>query len=160
MYAETTSSPADRTYRVGAAAALGFGVMRPFRRDEKNDFAHLGGLELVKACVAQVILTRGASPDNPVIQGELDWNPAFGSLLHLIRHKSGTLVRQEIARVYVVDALRRWEPRIRVKTVRVGDLPSNPNALLLRVIYDVLSTPRNANQVLFRNVDQTLPLAA
>ena len=48
---------------------------------------------------------------------ELPWRTEFGSLLHLLRHQRSAAVLEELARVYVVDALKRWEPRVVVTAV-------------------------------------------
>jgi uncharacterized protein len=53
-------------------------------------------------------------------QGELPWRTEFGSLLHLLCHQKNDRVLQELARVYVVDALKRWEPRVVVTSVQIA----------------------------------------
>ena len=153
---------ADRPARAAGAARparagtqLGSGGSRPFRRDAKSDLANMTGIDLVRACVGQVLGTQGASPDNPDIQGEIAWDPQRGSLLHLLRHHKNDSVLQELGRVYVHECLRRWEPRLRVSRVQVTR-EMNDTALAIRVIYDVLASNESANQVLFENVDQTV----
>ena len=39
-------------------------------------------------------------------------------MLHLLRHQRYDAVFQELARVYVVDALKRREPRVVVTSVK------------------------------------------
>src|ERR1044072_5522330 len=68
---------------------LGYGLITPFRRDLKNDFANAGGVELVKSCVSQILGTRAASD---YVQGELPWRPRFGSLIYLAKHRKGPLL--------------------------------------------------------------------
>jgi len=149
-------SPLDRVIRPGPSPHLGFGVARPFRRDEKNDFANLGGVDLVKACVAQVLLTRSSNPNNPALQGEIDWAPERGSLLYLLKHKKNVLVEHNLAKIYVADALRRWEPRVIVRSIAVSESQTNPNVMLIRLFYDVISTNRSSNRVLYPGVEQTV----
>lgn len=162
VYVDATTSPTDRTIRRVAQAQLGTGLVRPFRRDEKNDFANLTGEPLVRACVAQILGMEGANPDNPTVQGELEWDPARGSLLYLLRQKQNSLVTAELGRVYVADAIARFEPRIRLKAVKVSKDRSpdgEENVLVIRVLYDVLSTNQAGNQVLFSGIDQTVTLS-
>lgn len=150
------TSPLDRVIRFGSLAHLGFGLTRPFRRDEKHDFACTGGLALVKSCVQQVLLTRCSNPDNPALQGEIDWAPERGSLLYLLRHKKNTLTDHARARIYVIDALRRWEPRVVLKNVSVEESQLSPNVMLINLLYDVISTNLAANRVVYPGVDQTV----
>ncbi len=149
-------SPLDRAPRLDPSGQLGFGLLRPFRRDEKNDFASAGSVELLKACVGQVLGMRGAGPTSA---GELDWDPDRGSLLYLLRHQGSDLVLQQLGRVYVADALRRWEPRILLRKTRVSREagPAGPdNVLSIRLTYDVLAAPAPSNSVLLSGVDQTV----
>ena len=90
---------------------LGKGLVRPFRRDEKNDFANDGGLNLVASAVGQILGTKAASENNA---GELPWRPEFGSLLHLLRHRNIDSGLQELARASTIDAINAWEPRARI----------------------------------------------
>lgn len=157
---EQTVSPLDRAIKLGRAAHLGFGLLRPFQRDEKNDFANAGGVELIKACVGQVLGTRAGSD---FTQGELKWRSEFGSLLYLLRHQNNDVALQELARVYVVEALRRWEPRVRVTGVEVARESANgngQNALSIRLRYDIINVNVAGNQVYLPDVDQTIPIAA
>lgn len=87
-------------------------------------------------------------------QGELPWRTEFGSLLHLLRHQKSDSVLQELARVYVVDALKRWEPRVRVTSVQVRERQNGENVLVVRLRYDLTSGP--GNNVLVENVEQTV----
>src|SRR4051794_584912 len=95
---------------------LGFGLVRPFRGDGRADFLAAGGESVIRSAVGQILGTVGASDGTP---GEIPWRTDFGSLLHRLRHQKNDSVLQELARVYVVDALKRWEPRIIVTAVAV-----------------------------------------
>lgn len=116
----------------------GFGLLRPFRRDQKADFAAAGGEQLVRSAVGQILGTVGSSD---FTQGELPWRTDFGSLLHVLRHQRNDNVLQELARVYVVDAIKRWEPRVVVTSVQVSREPQDgENVLAIRLRYNVIST--------------------
>ncbi len=134
-------------------AFLGHGLATPFRR-AAADIANASGEELVRSCVSQVLGTVGASAYS---QGELPWRTDFGSLLHLLRHKNIDDATQALARQYVTEALRQWEPRVRVRSVvfsRDGVI------LYIRLRYDIIAANSPGNQVVVPNVDQVVALAA
>jgi phage baseplate assembly protein W len=107
----------------GAATSfLARGVVRPFRRDEKNDFANGTGSALINARIGQILCTRCDSVRGP---GELPWRTAFGSRLHLLRHRNKSQALQDYARVLVIEALSRWEKRVQVTDVVILDATSS-----------------------------------
>lgn len=133
---------------------LGHGLLAPLQRDQKNDFAHAGGVELVRSCVATVL---GVQADSPFAQGELPWRPEFGARLYLLKHQKGPML-QAMATVYVTEALQRWEPRVFVLQVSAS-FDSTRRILTLRLLYDVIDRNVPANNVLFPGVEQTLDVA-
>lgn len=134
---------------------LGFGLIRPFARDAA-DFAAAAGEALVKSAVGQILGTVGASATTP---GELPWRE-LGSLLHLLRHQRNDSVLQALARVYVVDALKQWEPRVVVTAVQVTrELQVGEDVLAIRLTYDVIAANVPGNQVILANVAQTVRIA-
>lgn len=140
----------------GAQDILGFGLLSPLRRDKKADFAASGGEALVRASVQQILGTVGASD---FTQGELPWRTEFGSLLFLLRHQKNDVALQELAKVYVADALRRWEPRVVVTGLTAKRLEDGEgNKLVLRLRYNVIQRNVPGNQVLLEGVDQTVTL--
>jgi phage baseplate assembly protein W len=133
---------------------LGFGPVRPFRRDLRADFAAAGGEQLVRSAVGQILGTVGSSE---VSDGELPWRTEFGSALTRLRHQKNDHVLAELARVYVVDALKRWEPRVIVKTVSVTrQVQDGENILAIHLCYDVISANTPGNNVLLADVEQTV----
>lgn len=135
---------------------LGFGLLRPLRRDQKADFAAAGGEQLIRSAVGQILGTIGSSEATP---GELPWRTEFGSLLYRLRHQKNDHVLQELARVYIVDALKRWEPRIAVTAVTVGrEQHDGDNVLAIRLRYDVISTNTPGNNVILAGIEQLLVL--
>ncbi len=157
---DATPSPSARIVRRNPRGVLGRGLVRPFRRDAQNDFASAEGLALVQSCIGQIVAMRGSSD---FILGELEWDPDRGSLLQILRHQKNALVLQELGRTYVVDAIRNWEPRVRIKAVRITrekDPEGQETIMLIRLVYDVISTNVPGNQVLFADVEQNLSLAA
>jgi phage baseplate assembly protein W len=135
---------------------LGRGLSIPFRRDRQRDWASASGEALVRSAVAQVLGTVGASD---FTQGELPWRTEFGSLLHLLRHQKNDVALREMAKVYVQDALRRWEPRIMVTRLDAERLDDNQGSkLVLRLRYNVIQRNVPGNQVLLEGIEQTIAL--
>ena len=93
------------------------GVVSPFRRDQKQDFANASGVEYVASQIVQVLGIVAASEQT---SGELPWRTEFGSLLHLLRFQNMTPATVEKARAFVAGALRRWVPRARITSVQVS----------------------------------------
>lgn len=103
------------------------GILTPFRRDKKNDFASGDGDELLKSQVIQVIMIEG---DTPKSSGELPWRTELGSAIHLARYHQNDAVITELARVFVRDALKKWLPEV---TVTGLDVRQESAALFLNV---------------------------
>ena len=153
---ETLLNPNDRVVTLGAKAFLGFGLLRPFRRDEKNDFANGGAEALVRARVGQILGTNGSSEFS---QGEVDWNPEFGSLLYLLRHQTNPVAVKEIGKYYVVAALQRWEPCVRVTACDIRkDTDPEQTTLVISITYDIIAANTPANNVIVSGVQQTVGL--
>lgn len=153
--AEVTVSPFDRGVTLNRDAYLGFGLIRPFQRDLKNDFANTGGVALVKSAIGQILGTR-ASSDFTI--GEMPWRTEFGSIVYLLRHQPNTDVLQELARVYVADALRLWEPRVALRRVDITQkrAPNGELSVLhIEVAYNIIQRSVVGNQVVLPNVEQS-----
>lgn len=147
----------------GAGSFLGKGLLRPFERDLKNDFAHDAGEPLIRASIGTILSTMCSSD---ITQGELPWRTEFGSLLYLLRHQQNSIALAELARVHVVDALRRWEPRINIKKVNVQQVDSatgqagpNNNVLKIQLVYDIISANRAGNMVLLPGIQQIVSIS-
>src|SRR5262249_27267281 len=133
---------------------LGFGLLRPFRRDQKADFAAAGGDAPIRSAVGQILGTGGSSG---FTQGGLPRRRECGTLPYILRHQKNDRVLQELARVYVVDALKRWEPRVVVTSVQVArEQQDGENVLAIRLRYNVVSTNVPGNNVILSSVEQTV----
>lgn len=135
-----------------AADFLGFGLLSPFQRDGKNDFASDGGLALIKASIRNILGTRGASE---TAQGEYPWRTEFGSQLERLRHMPNKAVIADLAQYYVAEALARWEPRVVVKHV---DVTQEDYTLTIEVTYDVIDQNVSGNNVALQDITQTVTL--
>ncbi len=126
---------------------IGFGLLRPFQRGAR-DFVAGGGAEAIKSAVGQILGTLGGSE---YTQGEIPWRPELGSLLHLLRHQKNDAALQELARVYVTDALQRWEPRVRVIGVKVTrERQDGEDVLAIRVSYSLITGGSGSAATLLR----------
>ena len=101
---------------IDTSGVTGRGLLRPFRRDRRQDFSSGHGIELVAAAVGQVLGTICSSEQT---SGELPWRTEFGSLLHVLRLSNASPALVEKGRAFVALALARWEPRVRVEAVRI-----------------------------------------
>ena len=131
-------------------AFLGRGLLRPFRRDGKGDFANGEGAVLVKSCVGQILGTRASSD---MIQGEIPWRPEFGSRFHLLKHRRNNLALSELARAYAQESIGRWEPRVRLTTC-ISERSDREHRT--RVIFDVIDRNVPGNNVIIEGVEVTI----
>lgn len=136
---------------------LGFGLLVPFRRDGRGDFAAGSDVALVRASAEQVL---GTECTHGTAAGELPWRPEFGSKLHLLRFRNvDDPVTRALAKQYVAEALARWEPRYRMREVRILRAKSSPGAAdvdTLRVL--VLGAVIHANVARNQVVAPDVPL--
>jgi uncharacterized protein len=95
------------------------GLLVPFRRDKKSDFASGVGADLLHSDAEQVL---GTQP------GELPWRTEFGTELDRLRHRQNTEIVRELGRVYTRDALRRWLPTAELTefSIRQSDVSLRP----------------------------------
>lgn len=113
--ASTSQSTAD-TGRSVERGVSGRGLLLPFRRDKKSDFANGQGSDLVHSAVR---LTLGTICGSDSSQGELPWRTEFGSLLQQLRMRRNSPALAELARYRIVGPLQRWVPSVRVRSVLV-----------------------------------------
>ena len=136
----------------GVPPFLRRGIITPFRRDEKFDFANDTGIELIRSNVRQILGTRGPGPNGV---GELPWLTNFGSSLHTLRHQKNNPVLEEVALVYVVEALQTWEPRVEVTEVSI----EQPDRYLkIAVRFNVVDLNSAGRTLLAANVTETITL--
>lgn len=144
---------ADAVTGPTALAFLGSGLLRPFVRDQKSDFANGSGIVLIQACVGQILGTM-ASQDSGVIRGELRWRPNFGARFYLLKHRKGPRLAQ-LASIYARECLARWEPRVTNVSVTAAFYPLE-TLLSIDLVYDVITRNVSQNQVVIQGVTQTV----
>lgn len=135
----------------GLPSFLGQGIIRPFRRDKKNDFASGAGVALVVSCVGQILGTKANSATHP---GELPWRTDFGSQIHILRHRNNSKFLADFATVMVQAAVARWEPRVAVVRVAIEDT-LEPRKLLLRVTFNIVD---RGGRVVLANQEAVVPI--
>jgi phage baseplate assembly protein W len=81
----------------------------------------------------QILATLTATE---VTHGEIPWRTDIGSALTLLVHQKNNVVIEELARVYVVDALHQWEPRVHITSVEITRMQKDgENVLAIRLRY-------------------------
>jgi phage baseplate assembly protein W len=115
-------------------------VVRPFVRDGKSDVASREGVALILRNVGQVLGTQ-CSNEAGTLVGEVPWRPRFGSLLYALRHRNLDQTTQELAKVFVAEALARWEPRAQLRAVVLSETSSvsggNIDTLVMALSLDI-----------------------
>jgi phage baseplate assembly protein W len=120
---------------IDTAGITGRGIVRPFRRDLKRDFANGTGVELVASEIAQAL---GTVAQNELSSGELPWRTEFGCILHLLRLQNLTPVLAAKAQAFVARALRQWVPRVRITSIRV-ERSVEQTALIIRLRWTLIA---------------------
>lgn len=134
---------------------LGNGLLRPFQRDGKADFANASGPRLVRSAVGQILGTRCSSARSV---GELPWRPEFGSLLYVLRHSNNDDELKQIAAAAAVEALRRWEPRVSVTgfDITQRSVSSDLDAVEVVVRYNIIDRNVPGNNVIVGGQQTTI----
>ena len=91
---------------------IGTGILCPFRRDGKGDFANEEGLPLLKSDIGELLGIIGPTQNQP---GELPWDGSRGSRLLILKHRhiNSEMVRA-LAEQMASGTIRKYEPRVRV----------------------------------------------
>jgi hypothetical protein len=127
---------------------IGRGLLTPFQRDGKGDFANGEGLDLLKSDVGQLLGLEGSSATQ---SGELPWDPQRGTRLRSLKHRHihSEMTRAE-AELLCTGLLRQFEPRVRPG--RVKTQTQNENTLIIEVSYKPLGYRRGENQTISTEV--------
>ena len=110
---------------------FGTGIICPFRRDNKNDFANASGLDLLKSDIAELLGLIGPSATQP---GELPWDTERGTRLLTLKHRHihSEMVRADAAQMSS-GVLRKYEPRVQVGPTNIT--VREDNVLMVSVSY-------------------------
>lgn len=72
--------------------------------------------------------------------GQRVMRPTFGSRLHELVFAPLNAETFGLAEMYVIDALRFWEPRVEVTDVIARTSPEQPSMLMIEVQYQIKAT--------------------
>lgn len=117
---------------------LGSGWKFPPRLDSRGRIELIHQEDDVEEAIRIILGTR---------KGERPMRPEFGSELHKLVFAPNDAGTAGTARRYVLEALKRWEPRIQVREVRAEPDPRNPSALMIHIRYSVPATNSERNLV-------------
>lgn len=121
---------------------IGGGLLCPFRRDEKGDFANGTGLEVLKSDIGELLGLRGPTATEP---GELAWDTERGTGIHGLQHRHiHSEMTRALADQHASGAIMRFEPRVRAGVVTVDT--EGGNTLLIRVSYRPLGFLRSEEE--------------
>ena len=124
---------------VDYADEFGCGIVCPFQRDGKGDFANDCGLPLLKSDIGELIGIMGPTTFQP---GELPWNMDIGSRVFQMRHRGMNVeMTRATAADFVESPVRVFEPRARpINTEVVIDF--NRSVLTIKFNYAPIGTSK------------------
>jgi len=129
---------------------IGRGILTPFRRDRKNDFANGSGAALLKSRVEQLFGME---------LGEFRPRPSLGTRFYLAKHRHLASVG-ELLRVWGADALRRHEPNLEVLSTEAS-FNGDTRELTVRFTIGVVNRGAPGGTLIDAfDVDHVLPAAA
>ena len=124
---------------------LGKGVQFPLRFGDTTgavvgseglppEYAH------IRESIWQILSTR---------PGERFMRPEFGSRLAELVFQQNDVVLKALAKQYTIDAVRRWEKRVRVTHVEFGQDPleTDRNRFSVKITYQVIGSQVEGNLV-------------
>ena len=127
---------------------IGTGIVCPFRRDGKGDFANASGVEVLKSDIGELLGFLGPTATEP---GELAWDTERGVNFQALKHRRlhSEMIRA-LADQLASGALRVFEPRVRPGITTVTS--ENDDTLRVMVSFRVLGFVRDQEQTVDRSV--------
>lgn len=120
---------------------FGHGIICPFQRDGKGDFAHAGGGRLLTSDIGELL---GIIGPVGVRGGEVPWRMEMGSNLQSLRHRRthSELVRAT-AEAMTAGVIKKYEPRVRAgaSTAEPGD---DGQSIQVRLSYQPVGSQQSA----------------
>jgi phage baseplate assembly protein W len=108
----------------------GRGPSFPFTLGAAKDIKESSGVDKIEQSIRAILVTQA---------GERVMRPTFGANLRSLVFAPNNTATAGLARTYVAESLRRWEPRIDVHSVEVVNDQVN-GALLITIQYAVKAT--------------------
>lgn len=131
------------TFDVSPAAKnpIGSGIKTPFQFSMGRGVRSVStsnGLDKIQASIRDILMTR---------PGERYMQPEYGSRLFDLVFEPNDALSNQLLYIYTVEALQRWERRIRVTGVSFSTDQSNPNYIGIAINFLVLATHESGNYV-------------
>lgn len=117
---------------------LGQGPAFPLQTNSRGGIQQAGQQEKIRQSILMIICTQ---------HGERMMRPTFGANLQRLVFAPNTLATANLARFYVEEALRMWEPRIEVEEVTAAPHKNDTARLDIEVRYRIKSTNEPGNLV-------------
>jgi hypothetical protein len=117
---------------------LGVGWKYPLQLDQQSEIALSRAEDSIREAIWMIL---------SIAPGERLMHPDFGCRIHELVFAPNDASTIGLARHYVEDALRTWEPRIELEDVIVQVDPANPTMLLISVDYLIRTTDSRFNVV-------------
>ena len=108
----------------------GRGLAYPLQVSAKGGLAESAGIRKVEEAIRVILGTN---------YGERVMRPRFGCNLKSLMFAPNDAVTANLARVYVEEGLRRWEPRIELVDLRIQN-DNRQGCLLIDITYRVRAT--------------------
>lgn len=115
----------------GSAIALGRGLAFPPRVGADGRLAFSEGEDNVRDSIRIILLTD---------PGERLMREGFGCGLRRFLAEPNTPATRAQIRERILDALRRWEPRVAVEAVEVEPAPDEPRMVLVTIAFRLVAT--------------------
>lgn len=112
-------------------AYLGKGLAWPLQVNARGEIALAGGERDVQQSILIILATR---------PGERVMRPEFGCRAHELLFEPRNAATHTLMQRYVEQALRRWEPRIEVRSVQVGLDSDHESAWVVQIEYEIKTT--------------------
>lgn len=115
------------------------GPTLPMIRGDDGYFTSRSIRDLIKSSIYIILLT-------PI--GSMFFDPEFGSNIFLLAFELNDEVLESEARLYTVDALNRWEPRIKILQTSVK---SDKDTFTITIRYTIKSTQETVSSSFVMN---------
>lgn len=100
-------------------------------RDGKYKTNVISGEDKINESLYNILSTR---------LGERVFLPEFGSKLYQIIFEPNDLIRADLAKVYIKDAIDKWEKRINLISVELEDVDYETNVLPIIIYYNIANS--------------------
>lgn len=125
------------------AALFGQGMAFPPRLDANGRFAWAIGHRSVRDSMRIILTTQ---------PGERIMLPNFGAGLRAFLFEPNVPATHRLMEEQIQHALRRWEPRIALASVRVSEHPDDPSRATVSITYALVATQAS------ERIDLTVPV--